>query len=81
MTSVLIERPPPSTHSLSVCSPPPLDLAQGESTAGEAELVALKKRRLLVVEAWKTYRVVKGPRWAPARTRAATDLTADMLQK
>ena len=49
--------------------------------AGEAEVLALKKRKLVAVEVWKTYRVVPGPKWAPTRTRAATDLTADMIQK
>ena len=49
--------------------------------AGEAELAVLKRRKLIVLEAWKTYRVGKGPAFALQRKKAATELTAEMLQK
>ena len=49
--------------------------------ASEADLAALKKRKLVAAESWKTYRVGKGPAFALQRRKAATELTADMLQK
>jgi phenylalanyl-tRNA synthetase alpha chain len=49
--------------------------------ASEAELAALRKRKLVVAEAWKTYRVGQGPAFALQRKKAATELTAEMLQK
>ncbi|KAL4438203.1 hypothetical protein ABPG77_010564 [Micractinium sp. CCAP 211/92] len=52
-----------------------------ESGASDAELAALKKRKLIAVEQWKTYTVGKGAAWAPQRKKAATELTAEMLQK
>lgn len=57
-------------------------LAEGrQAGASDAELAALRKRKLLVAEAWKTYRVGKGPAFALQRKKAATELTAEMLQK
>lgn len=47
----------------------------------EAELQALKKRKLVAPESWKTYRVGRGPKYAAERKRAATDLTAEMIAK
>ncbi|KAK9819263.1 hypothetical protein WJX81_008677 [Elliptochloris bilobata] len=47
--------------------------------AGVAE--ALRKRKLAVAEAWKTYRLGCGPKFALERRRAAADLTADMISK
>ena len=57
--------------------------AQGSELAGasEAELAALRKRKLVVAEAWKTYRVGQGPAFALQRKKAATELTAEMVQK
>lgn len=52
-----------------------------ELGASDAELTALKKRKLVVSETWKTYRVGKGPAFALQRKKAATELTAEMLQK
>ena len=49
--------------------------------ASEAELAALRKRKLVVAETWKTYRVGKGPAFALQRKKAATELTAEMVQK
>lgn len=64
----------PSTHV--PCCP-----RMQESGASDAELAALKKRKLIAVEQWKTYTVGKGAAWAPQRKKAATELTAEMLQK
>ena len=52
-----------------------------ESGASDAELAALKKRKLVQLDCWKTYRVGKGPAFALQRRKAATELTAEMLQK
>lgn len=49
--------------------------------ASEAEVVQLRKRKLLVLQTWKTYRLRRGPKFALERRKAATDLTAEMLQK
>lgn len=58
-----------------------LDERRQDVGASEAELQALKKRKLIAPEAWKTYRVTRGPKFALQRKKAATDLTADMIQK
>ena len=50
-----------------------------EVPAGEVD--ALKKRKLVVPYAWKTYQLSKGPKFALERRKQATDLTFDMLQK
>lgn len=47
----------------------------------KAEQDALKKRKLLTPETWKTYRLSKGPKFALERKKPATDLTHDMLAK
>ena len=49
--------------------------------ANDAELTVLKRRKLVVLESWKTYRVGKGPAFALQRKKAATELTTEMLQK
>ncbi len=54
---------------------------QDAGGASEAELAALKKRKLVAPESWKTYRVRRGPKFALQRKKAATELTADMIQK
>lgn len=57
-------------------------LAAGQGSGpSEAELAALRKRKLVAAEAWKTWRVGKGPAFALQRKKAATELTAEMLQK
>jgi hypothetical protein len=50
----------------------------GEVEKKDAEL--LKKRKLVVPESWKTYRISKGPKFALEKKKAPTDLTADMIQ-
>ena len=42
---------------------------------------ALRKRKLVAAEAWKTYRLGRGPNFALERRRAAADLTTDMLAR
>lgn len=66
----------PCPLTLCCCLWPPQD-----GGASDAELAALKKRKLVVAESWKTYRCSKGPAFALQRRKAATELTADMLQK
>ena len=41
----------------------------------------LKKRKLVSSEAWKTYRISEGAKFALERRRPPTDLTAEMMQK
>ena len=45
------------------------------------EVEALKKRKLVVPYAWKTYHIFKGPKFALERRKPATDLTFEMLQR
>jgi phenylalanyl-tRNA synthetase alpha chain len=48
----------------------------------DASLFALlKRRRLVKAEAWKTYRLTKGPHFALERKQAVTELTAEMVSK
>ena len=49
--------------------------------ATPAEMQALAKRRLVALEKWKTFKVMKGPKFALERKKAATDLTAEMISK
>lgn len=57
----------------------------GEVEKGEALPAAdldylHKKRKLVMPSAWKTYRLSKGEKFALQKTKAATDLTREMLQ-
>lgn len=47
----------------------------------EKIIIALKKRKLLAPETWKTFRLGKGPRFTRERVKEATDLTAEMIGK
>ncbi|RWR95725.1 phenylalanine--tRNA ligase alpha subunit, cytoplasmic [Cinnamomum micranthum f. kanehirae] len=40
----------------------------------------LKKRKLITLQTWKGYSLKKGPKYAPKRVKAATDLTREHLQ-
>ena len=40
----------------------------------------MKKRKLITVVSNKSYKVTKGPQYAPAREKLETQLTADMLK-
>ena len=42
---------------------------------------ALRKRKLVAAEAWKTYRLARGQKFSLERRRAAADLTTDMLAR
>lgn len=53
----------------------------GAAVPSAAELQQLAKRKLVALQAWKTFRVSPGPKFALERRKPATDLTADMLQK
>mmetsp|Transcript_22835 Transcript_22835/g.40650 ORF Transcript_22835/g.40650 Transcript_22835/m.40650 type:complete len:497 (-) Transcript_22835:180-1670(-) len=54
-------------------------VAEGKEIPKEAA-EALKKRKLVTQEAWKTYRLSKGPKFAMEKKKAATDLTYELLQ-
>ncbi|KAF8072572.1 Phenylalanine--tRNA ligase alpha subunit [Scenedesmus sp. PABB004] len=55
------------------------DVAAGRELA-KADAEALqKKRKLIKLDTWKTYRVARGPQFATERRRQATELTSDML--
>ncbi|WIA08468.1 hypothetical protein OEZ85_007905 [Tetradesmus obliquus] len=45
----------------------------------KAEADALKKRKLIKLDTWKTYRVAKGAKFATQRKRQATELTSEMI--
>jgi phenylalanyl-tRNA synthetase alpha chain len=42
---------------------------------------ALKKRKLVSLESWTTYRLTKGPKFALERKKQPTDLTTEMLKE
>ncbi|KAJ7537884.1 hypothetical protein O6H91_11G026100 [Diphasiastrum complanatum] len=46
-----------------------------------ADIDALKKRKLIIPLIWKGYSIRKGTSYAPKRTKAATDLTREVLQR
>ncbi|BDA43266.1 Phenylalanine-tRNA ligase alpha subunit [Coccomyxa sp. Obi] len=47
----------------------------------KSDAEALKKRKLVKPEAWKTYALKKGPKFALEKKKPATELTHEMLQK
>ncbi|CAL8468743.1 g8283 [Coccomyxa elongata] len=47
----------------------------------KADAEALKKRKLVKPESWKTYALKKGPKFALEKKKPATELTHEMLQK
>jgi phenylalanyl-tRNA synthetase alpha chain len=60
-------------------------LAQLQNVTSGMDLPApavaeLKKRKLAKVDAWKTYKLMKGPAFSLERVKPATELTMDMLQ-
>lgn len=44
------------------------------------DLNALKRRKLVAIEQWKTYALSKGPEFAPVRVKAVAELTAEDLR-
>lgn len=55
-------------------------VAAGEPVA-DADLAALKKRKLVVQEKRQSFRVTKGPKFALELKKPETDLTAEMMAK
>ena len=51
------------------------------AAAAEPAAAALKRRRLVKSEAWKTYRLAKGPHFSLERAHAAAELTSEMLAR
>eukprot|EP00798_Chlamydomonas_sp_ICE-L_P020758 gene20758-27578_t len=58
-----------------------LKAIQDGKEVAKPDAEALKKRKLVKPEAWKTYKISKGPKFALERVKPATDLTVDMLAK
>ncbi|CAI9103397.1 OLC1v1001866C1 [Oldenlandia corymbosa var. corymbosa] len=52
---------------------------QNGETVGSEDIDALKRRKLITQQAWKGYSVKKGPKYAPSRKKAATDLTRENI--
>lgn len=52
----------------------------GEALSKE-DIAALNKRNLVSPQIWKGFSVTKGPNYAPKRTKPATDLTRENLQR
>ena len=57
------------------------EVQSAASEISKADAEALKKRKLIKNEAWKTYKLCKGPKFALERKKPATDLTFEMIQK
>ena len=59
--------------------------ADADPAAAEAAdpplFALLKRRRLLKSEAWKTYRLTRGPQFALERKQAAAELTSEMVSR
>ncbi|KAM7510793.1 hypothetical protein LguiB_009668 [Lonicera macranthoides] len=54
---------------------------QNEEVINPEDIAALKRRKLISPQIWKGYSVTKGPKYAPKRKKAATDLTRENLQR
>ncbi|KAI5660966.1 hypothetical protein M9H77_20289 [Catharanthus roseus] len=54
---------------------------QNGEDVGSEDIDALKRRKLIVQQTWKGYSVKKGPKYAPKRKKAATDLTRENIQR
>nr|XP_027106659.1 phenylalanine--tRNA ligase alpha subunit, cytoplasmic-like [Coffea arabica]XP_027113478.1 phenylalanine--tRNA ligase alpha subunit, cytoplasmic-like [Coffea arabica] len=57
-----------------------LQIQNGEAVSSE-DIDALKRRKLITQQIWKGYSVRKGPKYAPKRKKAATDLTRENIQR
>lgn len=60
-------------------------LSSLQKVASQAEVddkavAELKKRKLVKVEQWKTFKVTKGPAFSVERVKQETDLTVELLQ-
>lgn len=58
-----------------------LTRVQNEEALSQADIDALKRRKLIAPQTWKGYSVRKGPNYAPKRKKVATDLTRENLQR
>lgn len=56
-------------------------IEDGEVVDKKEDIDALKKRKLITLQTWKAYSLRKGPKYAPERKKAATDLTREHLQR
>ncbi|PHT33313.1 putative phenylalanine--tRNA ligase alpha subunit [Capsicum baccatum] len=54
---------------------------QNNEAVNKEDIDALKRRKLIIQQVWKGNSVRKGPKYAPIRKRAATDLTRENLQR
>ncbi|CAG9461428.1 unnamed protein product [Pedinophyceae sp. YPF-701] len=54
-------------------------VAAGQELPEDVAQHLLKKRKLLQLEKWLTYKLTKGPKFAVVRKKQATELTVDML--
>ncbi|PIN24593.1 Phenylalanine--tRNA ligase [Handroanthus impetiginosus] len=57
-----------------------IQIQRGEAVSTE-DIDSLKRRKLINSHIWKGYSVKKGPKYAPKRKKAATDLTRENLQR
>ncbi|XP_047942327.1 phenylalanine--tRNA ligase alpha subunit, cytoplasmic-like [Salvia hispanica] len=57
-----------------------IQIQNGEAV-GAKDIDALKRRRLISLQIWKGFSVMKGPNYTTTRKKAATDLVRDHLQR
>lgn len=58
-----------------------VDRGELDNDPQAASLAPLKRRKLIKAEAWKTYRLTKGPSFALERKKPAAELTSEMVAK
>ncbi|GAB2295451.1 hypothetical protein Dimus_029618 [Dionaea muscipula] len=56
-------------------------LIQEGGVVASEDIATLKRRKLIIPQTWKGYLIRKGPKYAPQRKKAATDLTREHLQR
>ena len=57
-----------------------LKAVQAETAVADSVAAELKKRKLVKLEQWKTFKISKGPAFALEIVKPETDLTAELLQ-
>eukprot|EP00892_Ulva_mutabilis_P007211 jgi/Ulvmu1/4862/UM020_0148.1 len=57
-----------------------LQKVAAQQEVDDKAITELKKRKLVKVEQWKTFKVSKGPAFSVERVKQETDLTAELLQ-
>ena len=75
----LVSPPPSMMHNAHACISEQTAETMQEVSKAEAE--ALRKRKLVNLDTWKTYTLSKGPKFALEKKKAVTDLTHEMLQQ